>query len=92
VRSRELHEASGEVEIADDVTAHFTAEMKYLCPAMGIKVPFLPIHGAVEAKVFTCLVLELPEFDESLMAIEWFKHVKGKTIFPKTSRLLVDAP
>ncbi len=28
-------------------------------------------------------MLELPEFDESLMAIEWCKHVNGTTIFPK---------
>jgi hypothetical protein len=36
---RELHAALGEVEIADIVMANFTAEMKYLCWAIGIKVP-----------------------------------------------------
>jgi hypothetical protein len=41
---------------------------------MGVKVPFLPIHGVMEATLFTRLVLELPSFDESLMAIEWCKH------------------
>ena len=46
LHSRELHEALGEVEIADDVTANFTSEMKYLCRAMGIKVPFLTIQGS----------------------------------------------
>jgi hypothetical protein len=71
------------VELADDVSANFTGEMEYLCGAMGVEVPFLPIHGVMEAKLFTRLVLELPSFDESLMAIEWCKHVNGTTIFPK---------
>ena len=89
---QELHEALREVEIADDATANFIAEMKYLCRAMGIKVPFLPIHGVVEATLFTRLVLELPEFDESLMATEWYKHVNERNIkISKTSRLLADA-
>jgi hypothetical protein len=83
LHSRELHEALGKVEIADDAKAKFTGEMKYLCRAMGVEVPFLPIHGVAEAKLFTRLVLELPGFDESLMAIEWCKHVNGTTIFPK---------
>jgi hypothetical protein len=48
LHSLELHEALGEVEIAEDVTAHFTAKMKYLCWAMGIKVPFLPTSGTTE--------------------------------------------
>jgi hypothetical protein len=72
------------VELAGDVSAKFTGEMKYLCKAMGVKVPFLPIHGVMEAELFTRLVLELPSFDESLMAmIEWCKYVNGTTIFPK---------
>ncbi len=66
------------MELADDVSAKFTGEMKYLCKAMGVKVPFLPIHGVMEAELFTRLVLELPSFDESLMAmIEWCKYVNG---------------
>jgi hypothetical protein len=83
LHSQELHEALGEVELADDVSVKFTREMEYLSQAMGVKVPSLPIHGAAEAKIFTRLVLELPRFDEELMAIEWCKHVNGTTIFPK---------
>jgi hypothetical protein len=83
LQSQELHEALEEEEIADNVTAKFTGEMKYLYRAMGVKVPFLPIHGIMEAKLFTRLILELPGFDESLMAIKWCKHVNGATIFPK---------
>jgi hypothetical protein len=45
------------VEIADDVTAKFTGEMNYLCWAMGVKAPFLPNHGVMEAKLFMYLVL-----------------------------------
>jgi hypothetical protein len=52
------------VEITDDVTK-FTGEMKYLCRAKGVKVPFLPIDRVAEAKLFTRLAIELPGFDES---------------------------
>jgi hypothetical protein len=85
LHSPELHAALEQVELlADDVSAKFTGEMKYLYKAMGVKVPFLPIHGVMEAELFTRLVLELPIFDESLMAmIEWCKYVNGTTIFPK---------
>jgi hypothetical protein len=83
LHSQELHEALEEVEIADNVTVKFTGEMKYLCWAMGVKVLFLPIHRVAESKTFMHLILELSGFDESLMAIEWCKHMNGATIFPK---------
>jgi hypothetical protein len=78
-----LPEALGQVELADDVSANFTGEMKYLCGDMEVEGPFLRIHGVMVAKLFTRLVLELPSFNESLMAVEWCKHVNRTTIFPK---------
>lgn len=50
---------------------------------MSVKVPFLPVHGAGEAKLFTRLVLEMSVFNEALMSIEWCKHVNGATVLPK---------
>jgi hypothetical protein len=83
LHSQELHEAVASIKLDENVAKKFTSEMKYLCRAMGVQVPFLPNHGADEAKLFTRLVLEMPAFDESLMAIEWCKYVNGITIFPK---------
>ena len=55
------------MELADNVLAKFTLEMKDLSQAMEVNVPFLPMHGVGEAKLFTRLVLELPV----LMKTSW---------------------
>jgi hypothetical protein len=58
--------------------------MKYIARAMGVKLPFLPLHGSDEAKLFSRLVLEMPTgFNDIIMALEWIKHVNGTSIFPK---------
>lgn len=46
---------------------------------------FNPAHtaGTDECKLFTKLMLSMPSFSSSNMAIEWCKHVNGTTIFPK---------
>jgi hypothetical protein len=51
--------------------------MKFLAQATGVKVSFLPLHGAEEAKLFTCLVLEIPRFDEFMMCIMWCRREWG---------------
>jgi hypothetical protein len=83
LHSHELHVALDEVMLPEATTAKFTSEMKYLAKTMSVKVPFLPVHGASEARLFTRLVLEMPTFDDVLMAIEWCKHIDGHLIFPK---------
>ncbi len=70
LHSQELHEALGEVKLSDDVSAKFTREIKYLCQAMGVNVPFLPMYRVDEEKLFTQLVLELPGFYGALMVIK----------------------
>lgn len=83
LHTHELHLAVENIQLADDVVGKFTNEMKYLCKTMGVKVPFLPIHGGIEASLFTRLVLEMPDFDESKISIEWCKFVNGHSVFPK---------
>jgi hypothetical protein len=58
-------------------------ELRHIDRSMGLAIPFLPVHGVDEVKLFCTLVLEMPVFDESAMAIKWCSHVNGTTIFPK---------
>ena len=78
-----MHEAVAAVELSEDIVGKLSNEMKYLAHATGVKVPFLPVHGPEEAKLFTRLVLEMPSFDELVMSIVWCKHVDGSSTFPK---------
>ena len=64
---QELHEALREVEIADDATANFIAEMKYLRRAMGIKVPFLLSMGSRRQNFSRFLYLNY----QNLMNLSW---------------------
>ena len=61
-----------------------TSDQKYMCKAMGTKLPILPVHGPAENKLFATLAAELASplnFDD--MAISWCAHVDGTTVFPK---------
>ena len=61
-----------------------TCDQKYMCKAMGTKLPILPVDGSAEAKLFADLVAELPSpLDFSNMALAWHSKVDGKVIFPK---------
>jgi hypothetical protein len=51
---------------------------------MNIPLPFLPVHGAEEYKLFSKLVLfELKNFDADKIALLWIDHLDGISIFPK---------
>ena len=62
-----------------------TRDQKYLCDAMGTKLPLLPVHGKPKFSLFCRLMLqqETPKFDDKNIAFKWIKHVDGKEIFPK---------
>jgi hypothetical protein len=75
LHSEELHEAVLNKKVYSDLI-HITW-------SMGVTIPFLPAHGIDETTLFSTIVLEMPVFDESEMAIEWCSHVHGTTIFPK---------
>jgi hypothetical protein len=51
---------------------------------MGVPLPFLPVHSEDKAKLFVCLVLVINgALNTDCMALECYKFVDGKTIFPK---------
>jgi len=55
-----------------------------MCRQQGIPIPFLPVDGKDEYKLFSHLVLfELKHFEENEMAMKWIDFVDGVTIFPK---------
>lgn len=83
LHSTELHEAVEAIELSDNIIANLSEEKKYLARATSVKVPFLPLHGAEEAKLFNRLVLEMPQFNELSMSIMWCRHVDGFSVFPK---------
>jgi hypothetical protein len=72
------------LEIDNATKKAFTSDQKFLCRAMGIAIPFLPVHGPSEFKLFTNLMLnKMSKFDADPMALMWISYVNGKNIFPK---------
>jgi hypothetical protein len=68
----------------NEIARGFTPDLKFLCRGMGVRVPFLPVDGAAEYKLFTqILVKETPRFDADVMALKWIERVSAETIFPK---------
>jgi hypothetical protein len=85
LHASELHAAVKAIKIEPKVLCDLSREkMKHVAECMGVPLPFLPARGEDEAKLFVHLVLVMGEaFDADHMALEWCKHVDGKTIFPK---------
>jgi hypothetical protein len=71
------------ISIDDGDAVKLTHDMQYLCKVMGVKLPFLPVHGVEEFKLYAKLVTRGINGEER-MALEWVKHVDvGKGIYPK---------
>ena len=71
-------------QISEGIKNGYTGNMRFICSAMNIPIPFLPVDGTDEYKLFLYLMLnKLSHFDASVMALKWMEHVDGKTIFPK---------
>ncbi len=85
LHNEELATALKNVKLKEGVTPLYTDDMKYLCKAMGTDVPFLPVHGKKEYKLFARLVLysDNNTFDEQAMALKWMEFVDGVEVFPK---------
>ena len=50
---------------------------------MGTELPFLPVHGEEEQKLFSRLVIEPPTLNDEQLAMEWCRYVEGIYVFPK---------
>ena len=60
-----------------------TPDQRFLCKAMGTELPFLPVHGEEEQKLFSRLVIEPPTLNDEQLAMEWCRYVEGIYVFPK---------
>jgi hypothetical protein len=70
--------------ISDEIKGSYTGNKSFLCTAMDVPIPFLPVDGEDEYKLFTRLMLdEMTRFDADKMALKWIDYVDGKTVFPK---------
>ncbi|KAG7371052.1 hypothetical protein IV203_019622 [Nitzschia inconspicua] len=66
-------------------TPKLTADMKFLCEAWGVKLPFLPVNGKDEFRVFSRIMFraDFARFDSEQMAHLWMEYVNGYTVYPK---------
>ena len=84
LHSKELADALAKIEIGEDIQKGYSKDVRFLCERMGVKAPFLPIHGKDEFKLFWSIVhTATSSFNAQAMALNWMAHVNGKTIFPK---------
>jgi hypothetical protein len=86
IHSEELDKALKEQAetISDEIKDSYSGDLRFLCRQLGIPIPFLPVHGKMEYKLFTTLLLhKMEHFDEKAMALLWMKHVDGDIVFPK---------
>jgi len=86
LHSDELHQAVEALDLGDQraIDRSLTQDQLYLRKMTGTKLPFLPVHGEEEGKLFSKLMLSMRgALNANAMALEWCKHVDGKTIFPK---------
>jgi hypothetical protein len=86
IHSEELDKAlkGRAAQISDEVKNSYSGDLRFMCHQQGIPIPFLPVDGKDEYKLFTRLLLfELKRFDENEMALKWIDFVDGVTIFPK---------
>ena len=86
IHSEALHEAlrARAENISEEVKDGYSGDLRFLCNQLGVPIPFLPVDGEAEYRLFTHLLLhELESFDENKMAFKWMEHVDGEKIFPK---------
>lgn len=85
LHSDELHEALNcRLATLDKEKMNLTSDQSFLCRQMGVGLPFLPINGEEEYRLFSRLLLNHEgNFDADGVAVKWMGHVDGQTIFPK---------
>jgi hypothetical protein len=83
IHTKELQDALEKVQISAEVKDKFSRDIKFLCGAQGVQVPFLPVSIGQEYILFTMLIRQMHGFDADSMAILWMEYVNGVTISPK---------
>ena len=82
MHSDALQDAMNKIKL--DTEPELCEELRYLCSAMGTKLPLLPVSGNKEQQTFAALIhdAEYP-FDYEQMAIDWCEKVDGIDVWPK---------
>lgn len=79
LRVNQLHESDPgfrKIKLSPDV--------KFLCEAWGVSLPFLPVMRRQEYRLFSVLMLkDMDTFDPEKMSFLWMDYVDGREIYPK---------
>ena len=78
-----LHQEIQQKEIDPEITKKYSSDIKFLCKAMGVRMPFLPLTSPAEFKLFTKLMMEKKKYDSAEFALEFTRRADGQNIFPK---------
>ena len=78
IHSDDLASAVEQIQLPANYTINkLTNDQHYLCKTMNTKLPFLPVHGEEEYRLFEKLVLLVsPSLDFDKMAIKWCNYRK----------------
>jgi hypothetical protein len=61
-------------QISDEIKNGYTGNLLFICIAMDIPIPFLPVDGEDECKLFSRIMLEeMTRFDADKMALKWIE-------------------
>ncbi len=85
IHSDDLASAVEQIQLpAENTINKLKNDQPYLCKTMNMKLPFLPVHGKEEYRLFKKLVLLVsPSLDFDKMTIKWCYYVDGIEIFSK---------
>ncbi len=85
IHSDTLGSAVSKIANAKLTGMKLTRNQAFMAKHAGVKVPFMPVHGESEMKLFTRLIASStdtkPDFEQ--MAVDWVKEVDGVDVFPK---------
>ena len=71
-------------QISDAVKNSYSGDLHFMCDRQGNPIPFLPVDGIDEYRLFSHILLfDIKCFEENEMSLKWMEYVDGVTIFPK---------
>ena len=85
IHSDALGSAVSNIAAANLKDMKLTRNQAFMAKHAGVQVPFMPVHGECEMKLFTRLIANSTDAKPDLeqMALNWVKHVDGVDVFPK---------
>jgi len=85
IHSDALGRAVSNIPVAKLTGMKLTRNQAFMAKHSDLKVPFLPVHGESEMKLFTCLIANSTDTkpDSEQMALDWVHNVDGVDVFPK---------